>query len=89
MEAFDKDLSEVVINSFEKFNMELFNVVKDASSNQIFSSYSVSSVLSMILPGACGNTAMQLRKSFGLQDDQDHSPLQSCFRKIFCLSNLI
>ena len=69
MEAFDKDLTEVVVNSSKKFNKGLFDVVKDASSNQIMSSYSVSSVLAMILHGASGNTAMQLRKSLGLENE--------------------
>ena len=71
MEEFDKNLAEVVINSSKKFDNRFFNAVKDANSNQIWSSYSVSSVLAMILHGACGNTAMQLRESLGLENESE------------------
>ena len=70
MEEFDKGLAEVVVNSNEKFHKGFFDVVKDTSKNQIMSSYSVSSVLSMILHGADGKTALQLRKSLGLEEDK-------------------
>jgi len=59
-----------VVNSNEKFHKGFFDVVKDTSKNQIMSSYSVSSVLSMILHGADGKTALQLRKSLGLEEDK-------------------
>ena len=70
MEDFDKDLARVVVHSNEKFHKGFFDNVKDTSKNQIMSSYSVSSVLSMILHGADGKTALQLRKSLGLEEDK-------------------
>lgn len=69
MEPFNKELSEVVVSTSEKFHRGLFSVVKNASQNQIMSSYSVSSVLGMILHGASGTTATEMRKSLGLLDD--------------------
>ena len=67
---FDKDLARVVVDSNEKFHKGFFDVVKDTSKNQIMSSYSVSSVLGMILHGADGKTAAQLRTSLGLEEDK-------------------
>ena len=69
MEEFDKVMAQVVVDSNEKFHKGFFDVVKDTSKNQIMSSYSVSSVLGMILQGADGKTALQLRKSLGLEED--------------------
>merc|ERR1712110_174455 len=68
MEDFDKDLARVVVHSNEKFHKGFFDNVKDTSKNQIMSSYSVSSVLGMILHGADGKTAEQLRTSLGLEE---------------------
>ena len=67
---FDKDLARVVVDSNEKFHKGFFDVVKDTSKNQIMSSYSVNSVLGMILHGADGKTAAQLRTSLGLEEDK-------------------
>ena len=69
MEDFDKVMEQVVVDSNEKFHKGFFDVVKDTSKNQILSSYSLSSVLGMILQGADGKTALQLRKSLGLEED--------------------
>ena len=70
MEPFNKESSKIVVSTNENFHRGLFDVVKDAKSNQIMSSYSVSSVLSMILHGASGNTASEMRKSLGLEDEK-------------------
>ena len=70
MEPFDKESAKIVVSTNENFHKGLFDVVKDAKNNQIMSSYSVNSVLAMILHGASGNTANEMRKSLGLEDEK-------------------
>ena len=70
MEPFDKESAKIVVSTNENFHKGLFDVVKDAKMNQIMSSYSVNSVLAMILHGASGNTAIEMRKSLGLEDEK-------------------
>ena len=52
----------------EKFHQRLFDAGRDENINQIVSPLSISSVLAMLLNGADGNTAEQIRKSFGLNE---------------------
>jgi len=61
---------QMAVNSLEEFHKNFFREVKDASKNQIMSSFSLASVMGMLLNGAGGNTGSQVRKSFGLVEDK-------------------
>merc|ERR1712038_1826537 len=60
---------QMAVNSLEEFHKNFFSVVKDSSKNQIMSSFSLASVMGMLLNGAGGETRSQVRKSFGLVED--------------------
>jgi serine protease inhibitor len=71
MKITNKEAVKVVAKGNEAFNNKLFKVLANGQdSNLIMSSFSVSSVLSMILYGAGGQTAEQLRSGLGFQDDK-------------------
>ena len=65
---FDKEAVEVVANANTNFGNALFKVLAKAKpkENLIMSSFSVSTVLNMLLNGAKGRTASQLKKGLTL-----------------------
>ena len=65
---FDKEAVEAVANANTNFGNALFKILAKPDQNLIMSSYSVSSVLNMILPGAEGRTASQIKQGLAIQD---------------------
>ena len=82
---FNKEAVASVSKSNAKFGIDLFNVLAKPDDNLIMSSYSVSSVLSMILHGAAGNTALQLRQGLALTDDKDFAVFKDGFKDVLNL----
>ena len=65
---FDKEAVEAVAVANANFGNVLFKTLAKPDENLIMSSYSVSSVLNMILHGAEGSTASQLKEGLTLKD---------------------
>ena len=65
---FDKEAVEAVANANNNFGNELFKILAKPDQNLIMSSYSVSSVLNMILSGAEGRTASQIKQGLTIKD---------------------
>ena len=65
---FNKEAVEAVANANTNFGNALFKIVAKPDQNLIMSSYSVSSVLNMILPGAEGRTAFQIKQGLTIKD---------------------
>ena len=65
---FDKEAVEAVANANTNFGNALFKILAKPDQNLIMSSFSVSLVLNMILNGAKGRTASQLKEGLTLKD---------------------
>ena len=65
---FNKEAVEAVAFANANFGNVLFKILAKPDENLIMSSYSVSSVLNMILHGAEGSTASQLKEGLTLKD---------------------
>jgi len=65
---FNKEAVEAVADANANFGNALLKILAKPDDNLIMSSYSVSSVLNMILHGAEGNTASQLKKGLSIKD---------------------
>ena len=65
---FNKEAVEAVAVANANFGNVLFKILAKPDENLIMSSYSVSSVLNMILHGAEGSTASQLKEGLTLKD---------------------
>ena len=65
---FNKEAVEAVAVANANFGNVLFKTLAKPDENLIMSSYSVSSVLNMILPGAKGRTASQIKQGLAIQD---------------------
>ena len=65
---FNKEAVEAVAVANANFGNVLFKTLAKPDENLIMSSYSVSSVLNMILHGAEGSTASQLKEGLTLKD---------------------
>ena len=65
---FNKEAVEAVANANNNFGNVLFKILAKPEQNLIMSSFSVSTVLNMILNGAKGSTASQLKKGLTLKD---------------------
>ena len=82
---FNKEAVASIAKSNAKFGMDLFSIVAKPEENLIMSSYSVSSVLSMILHGAGGNTALELRQGLALTEDKDYAVYKEGFKDVLNL----
>ena len=67
---FDKEAVEVVANANTNFGNALFKILAKPKENLIMSSFSVSMVLNMLLNGAKGKTASQLKKGLTLKRER-------------------
>ena len=65
---FNKEAVEAVANANNNFGNVLFKILAKPEQNLIMSSFSVSTVLNMILNGAEGSTAYQLKQGLTLKD---------------------
>ena len=65
---FNKEAVEAVANANTNFGNALFKILAKPDQNLIMSSYSVSTVLNMILLGAKGRTKSQLKQGLTLKD---------------------
>ena len=65
---FNKEAVEAVANANNNFGNVLFKILAKPEQNLIMSSFSVSTVLNMILNGAEGSTASQLKQGLTLKD---------------------
>ena len=65
---FNKEAVEAVANANNNFGNALFKILAKSETNLIMSSFSVSTVLNMILNGAEGGTASQLKQGLTLKD---------------------
>ena len=65
---FNKEAVEAVANANNNFGNVLFKILAKPEQNLIMSSFSVSTVLNMILNGAKGSTASQLKQGLTLKD---------------------
>ena len=65
---FNKEAVEAVANANNNFGNVLFKILAKPEQNLIMSSYSVSSVLNMILNGAKGSTASQLKQGLKVKN---------------------
>ena len=65
---FDKEAVEAVANANANFGNALFKILAKPDQNLIMSSYSVNTVLNMILNGAEGSTASQIKQGLTLKD---------------------
>ena len=65
---FNKEAVEAVVNANNNFGNVLFKILAKHEQNLIMSSFSVSTVLNMILNGAEGSTASQLKQGLTLKD---------------------
>jgi serine protease inhibitor len=65
---FNKEAVEAVANANNNFGNVLFKILAKPEQNLIMSSFSVSTVLNMILNGAKGSTASQLKQGLSLKD---------------------
>ena len=65
---FNKEAVEAVVNANNNFGNALFKILAKSETNLIMSSFSVSTVLNMILNGAEGGTASQLKQGLTLKD---------------------
>ena len=77
----------VIAQSNAKFDMDLFSNVAKPKENLIMSSFSVSSVLSMLLLGAGGNTAVELKQGLGLTEENDYTLYKEGFKDVMNLLN--
>lgn len=85
MSNFNKEAVESVAKANTNFGKDLFKNLPALDGNVVMSSYSVSSVLSMILHGASSNTALQLRQGLGLQDDKDFKLFKEGYMNVLSL----
>ena len=67
---FDKEAVEVVANANSNFGNALFKILAKPKENLIMSSFSVSMVLNMLLNGAKGKTASQLKKGLTMTQER-------------------
>ena len=65
---FNKQAVEAVAKANANFGNALFKILAKPDQNLIMSSFSVSSVLNMILPGAKGRTASQINQGLTIKD---------------------
>jgi len=65
---FNKEAVEAVANANNNFGNVLFRILAKPEQNLIMSSFSVSTVLNMILSGAEGSTASQLKQGLTVKD---------------------
>ena len=65
---FNKEAVEAVANANNYFGNVLLKILANPEQNLIMSSYSVSSVLNMILNGAEGSTASQLKQGLKVKN---------------------
>ena len=65
---FNKEAVKAVAKTNANFGNALFNILAKSDQNFIMSSFSVSLVLNMILNGAKGRTASQLKEGLTLKD---------------------
>merc|ERR1712004_772595 len=82
---FNKEAVASIAKSNANFGIDLFSTVAKPEENLIMSSYSVSSVLSMILHGAGGNTALELRQGLALTEDKDYAVYKEGFKDVLNL----
>ena len=82
---FNKEAVTAVAKANAKFDQKLYQILAKHKNNLIMSSYSVSSVLSMILHGAGGNTALELRQGLGLQDENDFAMFKDGYKDALAL----
>ena len=78
VEVLDENAAKkLVVNAIEKFRENFFAGVRNTSQNQIMSSYSLTSVLGMLLNGAGGDTAKQVLSSFGIVEEKKDIYIQN------------
>ena len=81
----DREAVDSLVRSNAKFDMDLFQAVGNPNQNLIMSSFSVSSTLGMLLNGAGGITAKQLRHGLGLTDDKDYAVFKDDYKNVLNL----
>ena len=85
MENFDKEAVDMVAKLNAKFGNDLLKVVAKQDSNLVMSSYSANSVLNMILQGAAGQTAVEMKAGLGLSDEKALELTKSGFKNALSL----